>query len=156
MSKSTKRTDLIDGINSETIVNITGASYTVTKAQSGTTFTLSKSDGITVTMPDAGDGDIIGNTYTFLFLLTPTSAGYTITGATSDNLLQGKAVLVSTTLAKSDVFQPGASDYQVAAVTADLGWLEGSVVTLTCIAADQWFVDATMGGVGATMATPFA
>ena len=155
MSKATKRTDLIDSNNSETIVTITDATYSVTKAQSGTTFLLNRAAGIVVTMPDGGAGDIIGNTYTFKILTTASSNSYTINGATTDNILQGAAFITSTTAGAADVFNPGATDHQIVIDAATKGWLEGGVITLTCIAADQWFVHAVLGGVGGTVATPF-
>jgi len=156
MSKATKRTDLIDNVGQESIVTVTSdATYTVTNAQSGTTFLLNKADGIVFTMPDGGAGDIIGNTYTFKILTTASSNAYTISGATSDNLLKGMALVTSDTAGAADVFQPGGTDHQIIMDGATKGWLEGGVITLTCVAADVWFVHAVLGGVGATIATPF-
>lgn len=154
MSKANKRTDLIDGINSETIVTITDSAYTVTKAQSGTTFLLSRAAGIVVTMPDSGDGDIIGNTYTFQILTTASSNAYDIVGGTTDNLLKGAAFMIGAGAGESDVFNPGGTDHQIDMDAATAGWDEGGTIKLTCIAADLWFCHAVLAGTG-TMATPF-
>jgi len=154
MSNVTNRLDLIDSVNSESIVNITDATYTVTGAQSGSTFMLNRAGGIVITMPDGGGGDIIGATYTFK-ILTTFSGTCTIGGATTDNLLRGGVTICSTTAGACDVFSPNGSDDHQLSMTAEAeGWLEGGVIVLTCIAADLWLLTGVLGGVG-TVSTPF-
>ena len=105
-------------------------------------------------MPDSGAGDIIGASYTFK-ILTTFSGTFTISGATTDNLLFGNLGILSTTAGKDDSFAPnGTDDHQIVADGATKGWVEGGVITLTCQAADVWFVTGMLSGIG-DVATPF-
>lgn len=133
----------------------TAGAVTLTAAQSGTTFLVDKADGLAFTTPDAGAGDIIGVTYKFIVTTSITSNAFSISGATTDNLMQGGVTALDFDTADVvDFFTPDADTDVFSANGGTTGGLEGTVITITCIGADNWYIEGTNVGDG-VIVTPF-
>lgn len=135
----------------------TAGAVTLTAAQSGTTYLVDKADGLAFTTPDSGAGDIIGCTYKFVVTTTITSNAFSITGGTTDNLFVGGVFMVDdTTPEAAAIFSPDVSDDDAFSTNGTTtGGKIGTVVTVTCVAADRWLIEGINVGSG-TLATPFA
>lgn len=135
----------------------TEGAVALTAAQSGTTFLVDKADGLVFTTPDSGAGDIIGCTYKFLVTTSITSGAFGIAGATTDNLLIGGVTALDKDTANVvDFFSPDGTDDDVFSSNGGTtGGVKGTALTVTCVAADKWFIEGTLIGDG-DIATPFA
>lgn len=133
----------------------TAGAVTLTTAQSGTTFLVDKADGLAFTTPDSGAGDIIGCTYKFIVTTSITSGAFSISGATADNLMQGGVMALDFDTADVvDFFTPDADTDVFSANGGTTGGKEGTVITITNIAADSWFIEGVNVGDG-VIVTPF-
>ena len=136
------------------VVTITDATYTVTAAESGTTFIFSRADGIVVTLPEL-TAAASGEQYTFIVGTTFSGAGQINTGATAD-LYTGFAIMSDPgTAGDTNTFIPDQSDDDTIDLGAiEQGWLSGGMITLTAQSATRWHCAAYLLG-DATLATPF-
>jgi|TARA_R110000803_G_scaffold79859_2_gene145595 hypothetical protein len=136
------------------VVTITDATYTVTAAQSGTTFIFSRAAGIVVTLPEL-TAAASGEQYTFIVGTTFTGAGQINTGATAD-LYNGFAIMSDPgTAGDTNTFIPDQSNDDTIDLGAiEQGWLSGGMITLTAQSATRWHCAAYLLG-DATLATPF-
>ena len=136
------------------VVTITTATYTVTAAQSGTTFIFSRAAGIVVTLPEL-TAAASGEQYTFIVGTTFTGAGKINTAAAAD-LYSGFAIMSDPgTAGDTNTFIPDQSDDDTIDMGAiEQGWLSGGMITLTAQSATRWHCAAYLLG-DATLATPF-
>ena len=134
---------------------------TLTVAQSGSVCTGNKADGITITLPAAATG----LTYAVHVGTTITSNAFTITGATSDDTMQGQLItndftdLGSLTVLNENVAtvgfdQPAAADHQIVMDGTTKGGKLGSYVNCVAISAAIWHVDGFLSSDG-SLATCF-
>ena len=132
--------------------SITGASKTLTAADSGTTYGFNRAAGIEVTLPTPA----AGIHYTFLVETTFTGAGQIKTATTdgTDGFL-GTAFLFDTgEIGETDNFHPASSNDIIDLGQVEQGWLTGGFIRLTGVNTTTWFVEAFLMGDG-TLATPF-
>jgi hypothetical protein len=132
--------------------SITGATKTLTAADSGTTYGFNRAAGIEVTLPTPA----AGVHYTFLVETTFTGAGQIKTATTdgTDGFL-GTAFLFDTgEIGETDNFHPAASNDIIDLGQVEQGWLTGGFIRLTGVNTTTWFVEAFLMGDG-TLATPF-
>ena len=132
--------------------SITGASKTLTAADSGTTYGFNRAAGIVVTLPTPA----AGVHYTFLVETTFTGAGQIKTATTdgTDGFL-GTAFLFDTgEIGETDNFHPASSNDIIDLGQVEQGWLTGGFIRLTGVNTTTWFVEAFLMGDG-TLATPF-
>ena len=132
--------------------SITGASKTLTAADSGTTYGFNRAAGIVVTLPTPA----AGVHYTFLVETTFTGAGQIKTATTdgTDGFL-GTAVLYDQgTATDMNSFTPAASNDVIDLGQIEQGWLPGGWIKLTGVNTTTWWVEAFLQG-DATLATPF-
>ena len=147
------------------VVNITSATYSPTKAQSGTIFTLNLAAGITITLPTAEAGLV----YEFHVGTTFTGDSWIINAASSADTLQGGIKFYDVTDLGSmtklsegvDTIawaQPAADDHQLvvdaSTTTLTKGGNLGSHIKYQCITDALWYVSGQMIGDG-TLVTPF-
>ena len=136
------------------VVTITDATYTVTSAQSGSTFIFARAAGIVVTLPEL-TAAASGEQYTFIVGTTFSGAGKINTGATAD-LYSGFAIMSDPgTATDTNTFIPDQSnDDTIDLGEIEQGWLSGGMITLTAQSATRWHCAAYLIG-DATLATPF-
>jgi|11BtaG_2_1085332.scaffolds.fasta_scaffold42283_2 hypothetical protein len=136
------------------VVTIEDATYTVTSAQSGSTFIFARAGGIVVTLPEL-TAAASGEQYTFIVGTTFSTAGQINTGATAD-LYSGYAYIFDPATAEdNNTFIPDQSnDDTIDLGSAAQGWLTGGMITLTAQSATRWHCAAYLHGDG-TLATPF-
>lgn len=135
----------------------TAGAVNLTTAQSGHLILVDKADGLAFVTPDSGDGDIVGTSYKFYVDTTISSNNFSISGATADNLFVGGVNMVDTDSSNAlSFFAPDGSDDDVFSCNGTTtGGIEGTLVTVTCIAADKWLIEGTVLASG-TVATPFS
>ncbi len=138
------------------VLAVTGATLTsattpaISAATSGTTYTLSKVDGITVTLP-ACSATNIGLKYKFV-----TSVGYIINTAGSDVFVGGGWGSIANPADAVDMeFSASTANKTMTLSATTTGGLIGGWVELVCVSATQWHVSYVTLGTG-TIATPFS
>jgi len=134
----------------EPIANLTASTGAPTVAQSGSVFTLSRTAGITVTLP----APTVGLQYTFISITTPTTGNYKIITDAGTTLLQGVITSATTT---ASVFESVVATSNIAVTMngTTTGGLVGTQLTFTCLSSTLWQVFGTNFTSGTT-ATPFA
>ena len=136
------------------VESVTG-NDTLTAADSGKTFVFADAAAV-LTLPDSGDGDIIGWTAKFISNFQGTGQEVICTDTTNEVMLGG-VVHVDTdddTVTKGFAAEV-ADGFSSIEITGTTEGEPGSFWILTCIAADRWIVEGTMQSAG-TSATPFA
>ena len=115
-------------------------------------------DGATITLPDSGDGSLVGVYYKFFIAVTATSNAHKVVMTdTSNEKLYGQ--LISTDTDTSDdnaTFAAQAGD-SFSAISSNGGTtgIIGSHYTITNLAADVWMITGNVHCTG-TPATPLA
>ena len=136
------------------VESVTG-NDTLTAADSGKTFVFADAAAV-LTLPDSGDGDIIGWTAKFISNFQGTGQEVICTDTTNEVMLGG-VVHVDTdddTVTKGFAAEV-ADGFSSIEITGTTEGEPGSLFTLTNIAADRWIVEGVMQSAG-TSATPFA
>ena len=145
-------------------LNSTGHTYnvedvtaddTLLASESGTIFVFQDAAAV-LTLPDSGDGDIIGTTFTFISNFAAT--GQEVKCADTGNEIMIGSVLGSdsgddTTIGSFNA-EVGDAFSSIEFTGATEGEL-GSRFTLTCYDTDRWLIDGTVLHDG-SIATPFA
>ena len=139
-----------------TAIESVTANDTLTAAESGTLYVFADA-AATLTLPDSGAGDIIGCTFHFLSNFQGTGQKVVCTDTTNEKIIGG------VTMIDNDAEADGggwpalvSSNFSSVNITSVSLGHPGSSWTLTCVAADRWFVQGTMLQSGGTEATPFA
>ncbi len=131
-------------------VNLTGATTTLTTAQSGTVFTFNRAAGTTVTLPAA----VVGTTYTFVIGTVATSNAQKVITPASVFLTGGinfdKALTITRYVADNSTTR----SINLNGTTTG-GATIGDIFTITCVSATSWTVSGIVTASG-TLATPFA
>tara|TARA_Y100000310_G_C20165038_1_gene570974 strand:- start:85 stop:549 length:465 start_codon:yes stop_codon:yes gene_type:complete len=132
------------------------ANATISKYDSGKTFIFGAAAAV-LTLPDSGDGDLIGVYFTFISNFTATGQEV-ICADTSNEVIVGA-------LLNSDTDDDNSTKAWNAEVADGFSSVEftgvpegaiGSHFTLTCIAADRWHIQGIVIQEGGSEATPFA
>ena len=139
------------------VKNVTAAT-TLTVEDSSKLIVFNDVDGAVITLPDSGDGDIIGVTYEFALGVTATSNAHKVvcSDTTNEKLFGVLHMSDSDTSDATVGFCALAGDsFSAISSNGSTTGIQGSRYSITCIAADKWQVEGTMIGTG-TVATPFA
>lgn len=136
-----------------TIVSGSGATVTLTQAQSGSLVIFDRAAGIVFTLPSP----VVGSTFRFAFLTSITSnSGKVITSAGTVFIL-GSMISIDTDSSNVTVgFTADGSTILSSAMNGTTtGGLKGTYFELTCLSSTIWICTGTVLGSG-TVATPFA
>lgn len=135
------------------IRHTTGATRTLTAAQSGAVIYLDKADGVVITMPATS----VGLAYRFIVLTSVTSNAYKLSSATQGTeFFDGTVNSAQDAAAASAVFTgDGSTHDNVSMNGTTTGGLVGTEIYVVCTAANKWTVSGTVRASG-TEATPFA
>lgn len=151
-----------NGTSIKTMVKaVTGATLTsattpaISALTSGTTYTLSKADGITVTLP-ACSATNVGLKYKFVIITTVTSVGYIINTTGTDVFVGGGWGAIANPTAAVDMeFSTSTANKTMTLSATTTGGLIGGWVEVVCVSATQWHVSYVTLGTG-TIASPFS
>lgn len=138
-----------------TVRHTTGATRTLTAAQSGGTIFLDKADGVVITMPATS----VGLTYTFMVITSVTSNAYKLSTATQGTEFFDGTYFshdIDGTGVVGVVFTGDGSthdNFSMAGTTT--GGLVGTILTATCTVANKWTISGHNRASG-TVATAFA
>lgn len=127
----------------------TAATYTITAAQSGTTFVLAKATGIAFTLPTAA----AGLHYTFFVSTTASGGSYTIATDGTDNfegvvLTTDKDQAFNSTEALQTISTGAGTATTITMNGTTQGGIQGSCLEVTAINSDRWLVRGTLIGDG--------
>ena len=136
-----------------TIKHTTGATLALTAAQSGAKVFLAKADGVVVTLPATA----VGLTYDFIVHTSVTSNAYKLSSSVQGTeFFDGTVNSSGDAAAASVVFTgDGTTHDNVSMNGTTTGGLIGTVLNVTCSAANLWTVSGWLVASG-TEATPFA
>ena len=142
-----------------TIKNLTATDETLTAAESGKLCLFSDADGAIVTLPDSGDGSLIGVYYDFYVSVAATSNGHRINVAdTTNEDIEGYLHTIDGDNASSQAtaaFRALNSDgFDAILMDGTTTGTIGTAFRITNIAADRWYVTGHIAATG-TPATPF-
>lgn len=151
-----------NGTSIKTMVKaVTGATLTsattpaISALTSGTTYTLSKVDGITVTLP-ACSATNVGLKYKFVIITSVTSVGYIINTTGTDVFVGGGWSSIANPADAVDMeFSASTANKTMTLSATTTGGLIGGWVEVVCVSATQWHVSYVTLGTG-TIATPFS
>lgn len=131
-------------------VNLTGATVTLTAAQSGSVFTFNRAAGTTVTLPTG----VAGITYTFVIGTVATSNAQKVITPASVFLTGGINFDKTLTVTRYAADNSTIRSINLNGTTTG-GATIGDIFTITCVSATSWTVSGTVTASG-TLATPFA
>lgn len=136
------------------VISGSGATVTLTAAQSGSLVLMDKVDGIVFTLP----APVVGLEYTFIATATITSNSYKVITNAGTVFMAGSVLGSIDNTANKSWVGNGTSHLaitQAAASTNATGGILGSQITVRCTTATQWNVTG-MTIAGGTPTTPFA
>jgi hypothetical protein len=136
-----------------TIKHTTGASRTLTAAESGAYVYLAKADGVVITLPATS----VGLTYTFIVHTSVTSNAYKLsTAVQGTEFFDGTYNSLQDAAVASAVFTGDGSTHDNFSMNGTTtGGLVGTIITVACTAANLWTVSGMVRGSG-TEATSFS
>jgi hypothetical protein len=134
-------------------VSGSGATVTLTKAQSGSTVLFDRAAGIIFTLPSCTPG----LKYTFLVSTSVTSNNHKIITSTGTELFVGGLISNDTDTSGAAVFFDANGSTHIACTMngTTTGGLIGTRIIVECISSTQWLISGINRGSG-TVATPFA
>jgi hypothetical protein len=144
--------------NGRTPVTAVTATPTLTAADSGETFVFNDVDGATITLPDSGDGSLVGVYYKFFIAVSATSNAHKVVLTdTSNEKLYGQIISTDTDTADtSATFAAQAGDnFSAISSNGSTTGIIGSHYTITNLAADVWLVEGNIHCTGSP-ANPLA
>ena len=128
---------------------------TLTAAESGKIFIFTDAAAV-LTLPDSGDGSLIGVTYTFISNFQGTGQEVKCTDTTNEKMIGSVSVGDTDDVTSAGTFTAEAAQgYSSIEFTGTTEGEPGSMFKLTNIAADVWFIEGMVLSAG-TSATPFA
>lgn len=136
-----------------TILHTTGATRTLTAAESGALVYLAKADGVVITLPATA----LGLTYDFIVNTSVTSNAYKLsTAVQGTEFFDGTINSLQDAAVASTVFTADGSTHDNVSMNGTTtGGLIGTWLKVTCTAANKWTVSGFNRASG-TEATPFA
>lgn len=135
------------------VISGSGATVTLTQAQSGSTIIMDRAAGIIFTLP----APVVGTTFAFEVLVSVTSNNYKIITNAGTVFLLGSLMNIDTDSSNA-VAAWTADGSTIVAITMNgttTGGLKGTHIEVKCISATEWMVTGIDQGSG-TVATPFA
>jgi hypothetical protein len=147
-----KLNELIDFSRKPTIIDANSSTLVLTPEDSGKTIMLNRAAGVTVTLPE----EEVGARFKFVVATTVTSNAYIINGKAITDLFIGAVTSVDdVTPEVATMFKPDVTDDDSISMNGTTtGGKIGTVIIVTCIAANRWLVEGTLAASG-TLATPF-
>lgn len=134
------------------LVSGSGATATLTAAQTNSVILFDRAAGIVYTLPTPA----VGLNYTFVATVSVTSNAYEVGVANeTTTFIQGPLSVGVAAGTSSVFFGDGTSIVEVTSNGTTTGGLLGSYYTLTCVSATLWQVEGFLSGSG-TVATPFS
>lgn len=133
------------------VVSGSGATVTLTAAQSGSLVLFDRAAGIVFTLP----APTVGLTFTFIVTVTITSNNAKVITDAGTTLIQGSVQLATTAAAPNTYFGNGTTHLALTQNGTTTGGILGSMLTLECVSATLWQASGSLNGSG-TLATPFA
>ena len=142
-----------------TIKNLTATDETLTAAESGKLCLFSDADGAIVTLPDSGDGSLVGVYYDFYVSVAASSNVHRINVADTTNediegylhVIDGDNAAAQATVANRALNSDG---FDTIAMNGTTTGTVGTNFRITNIAADRWYVTGHLIATG-TPSTPF-
>ena len=139
-------------------VELVTANDTLTAAESGKLFVFNDADGAVLTLPDSGEGDIVGVYYDFFINVTATSNAHKVvcTDTSNEKIL---GMLRNSDTDSSDAALNFAAvvgdNFSAVSCNGGTTGIQGSSFRITNIAADVWKAEGDILATG-TVATSFA
>lgn len=135
------------------VISGSGATLTLTAAQSGSTVLFDRAAGIVFTLPTASAGIY----FDFEVTVSVTSNAYKVITSVGTELLIGSLINIDTdtTNAVAAWTGNGSTHVSVSSNGSTTGGLIGTSYRFTCLTATQWMVKGILQGSG-VVATPFA
>jgi hypothetical protein len=135
------------------VISGSGATVTLTVAQSGSAVLFDRAAGIVFTLPAPS----VGLYYDFLVNTTVTSNAHKVITDTGTTLLTGSLINIDTDSSNAVAAWTGNGSSHVAVSMngTTTGGLKGTWMRFTCISSTLWMVTGIDQGTG-TVATPFA
>lgn len=138
------------------VVSGSGATVTLTAAQSGSTVLMDRAAGIVFTLP----APAAGMYFDFLVTTSVTSNSYKVITDAGTTLLAGSLISIDTDSSnETDGFVGNGSTHiavtMAAASSNATGGLIGTWLRFTCVSSTLWLVEGIVQG-GGTVSTPFA
>lgn len=153
----TGMTTLSGGMTSKSnVISGSGATVTLTAAQSGSTVLFDRAAGIVYTLP----APAVGLNFSFIATVSVTTNSYKVITDTGTTLLIGSVDGVDTDSTNAVAAYTGNGTTHIAVTQAAAssnatGGLQGSQVNVRCVSTTLWQVSGTVLQAG-TAATPFA
>lgn len=138
------------------VVSGSGATVTLTAAQSGSTILMDRAAGIVFTLPAPSAGMY----FDFLVTTSVTTNSYKVITDAGTTLLAGSLISIDTDSSnETDGFVGNGSTHiavtMAAASSNATGGLIGTWLRFTCVSSTLWLVEGIVQG-GGTVSTPFA
>jgi hypothetical protein len=134
------------------IISGSGATVTLTAAQSGSVCLFDRAAGIVFTLPAPS----VGLYFDFLTTVTITSGAAEVDTNTGSVFMLGAVELLTSASATTfAAYGNGTSHVKIASNGTTTGGIKGSQYRITCVSSTVWNVSGLLAGSG-TLATPFA
>ena len=136
-----------------TPVASTGATVTITAAQSGNVFLLDRASGVAYTLPTP----TAGLNYTFVCTVAVTSNSDTIATANTGTqfIMGGVNLVVSASATSKAFFANGTSHSTITMNGTTTGGIIGTQITYIALSTTVWYINGDVGASG-TLATPIS
>lgn len=146
-------TSPLDGFNARAeVISGSGATATLTQAQSGAVVLFDRAAGIIFTLPTP----VVGIYYDFIVTVTITAANAEIdTSAATVFMLGNVNSQIDATATDKPFFANGTSIVKVQMNGTTTGGIKGTHLRVTCVSSTVWNVTGMLAASGA-LATPFA
>lgn len=135
------------------VISGSGATVTLTAAQSGSVCLMDRAAGIVFTLPTGA----AGLQFTFVTTVTVTSNAYKVITAAGTELLIGGVLSDDTDSSDAlAMFNANGSTHVAISMNGTTtGGIIGTWFTLTCLSTTKWLINGIVNG-SSTVATPFA
>lgn len=156
LTSATLVTPSITG-NARAVITGSGATITLTAAQSGALFVFDRAAGIVVTLP----APVVGLSFEFVVATTITGGAAEIDTDAGTTFMVGSVIVAVADTTPSATAGPkleaanGTSTVKIASNGTTTGGIKGQWLRLVCISTTVWHVSGVVYGSG-TIATPFA
>lgn len=140
--------------NKSNVISGSGATVTLTAAQSGSVVLFDRAAGIIFTLP----APVVGLVFTFIASVTVTTNSYKVITDAGTTFIAGSTLLGSDNLASKSFIGNGSSHLavtQAAASSNATGGIIGSYLQLRCVSATLWVATGDLIA-SSTPTTPFA
>lgn len=134
-------------------INLTGSAYTLSKeAHGGTTITVNRAAGTTLTLP-ASSGD--GSVFDIVVGTTITSNSTIVKVANSTDVMTGTAIMGQDAADTAVLFETAATSDTITLNGSTTGGIKGDRIRVQDVSSGLWHV-SVIGSATGTEATPFS